>query len=117
MEQIYRENLMDHFKNPRNFGRLDNCFSKKEVNPLCGDEVEIFVLVEEGKVKDVKFLGSGCAISMASSSMFTERIKGKSLEEVKSLKSEDMFDMLGIEVGINRIRCVTLPLKALEGIC
>tara|TARA_Y100000310_G_scaffold244886_1_gene249798 strand:- start:2978 stop:3331 length:354 start_codon:yes stop_codon:yes gene_type:complete len=117
MEQIYRENLMDHFKNPRNFGKIDNCFSKKEVNPLCGDEVEIFVLFEDDKVKDVKFLGSGCAISLASASMFTEKIKGMSLEEVKKLESKDMFDLLGIKVGVNRIRCVTLPLKALEGIC
>ena len=113
-EEIYRENILDHYKHPRNFGLLEPCsFQHREVNPLCGDEITLFVELEHGKVKDVKFTGKGCAISMASASLFTDKIKGMEIQQIKALTQDDIMEMLGISVSITRMRCATLPLKTL----
>ena len=81
-EDIYKENILDHYKNPHNFGSLENpTFSNKENNPLCGDQIEIFVNTKDNEIKEIKFQGNGCAISMASASMLTEKVKGMSIEE------------------------------------
>jgi len=96
-EEIYRENIIDHFKNPRNYGEIVEAEIKhSELNSVCGDMIQLFVKLKEGKVEDVKFKGNGCAISMAATSMMTEILKEKTLEEIKKLKKEDIFEMLGI---------------------
>jgi len=113
-DDIYRENILDHYKNPRNFGELEPCsFSHYELNPVCGDMIRLFVNIEKEKVEDVKFKGNGCAISMAATSMLTEKLKGKSLGEVKKLNKEDIMEMLGIELGIVRMKCGLLCLNTL----
>ena len=118
MESMYRENLMDHYKNPRNYGRLDNAdIEQKGFNPLCGDEIEIFVNFEEEIVKEVKSEAKGCAISQAAASMLTESIEGKTVEELKKITKEDIFEMLGIELSVSRIKCALLAWDSLrEGI-
>ena len=114
-DEIYRENIIDHYKNPRNFGKLTHyTFKHKDTNTSCGDEVEIFVLVEQDKVKEVKFFGRGCAISVAAASMLTEHLQGKTLKELQSISTEDILEMLGINLGIVRQRCGLLCLKALN---
>jgi len=112
---IYAENILDHFKNPRNYRRLENAdLVVKESNPLCGDKIEIFLNVgKDGKILEASFEGEGCAISKAGSSMLIESIKGKSLEEISKLKKEDILDMLGIEISGARMKCATLALHAL----
>ena len=113
-EDIYKENVLDHYKNPHNFGELENSsLSARESNPLCGDKIELFLKVECGKVKDVKFRGQGCAISMASASMLTDKIKGMSLDEIKSLTDKNIIEMIGINLNIVRIKCGLLSLKTL----
>ncbi|MBI2564788.1 SUF system NifU family Fe-S cluster assembly protein [Candidatus Woesearchaeota archaeon] len=115
-EQIYKENILDHYKNPHNFGSIDTAtFRYKEFNPLCGDQIEIFLeLDQSNKVKDVKFKGNGCAISQAAISMLTDSIKNKNIQELKKIKDEDVLTMLGIPIGIVRIKCALLGLKALH---
>ena len=114
-EEIYRENVLDHFKHPHNFGILESySFRHTEFNPLCGDNFEIFVVIVDGKVYDVKFRGKGCAISTAATSMLTDKIKGMSVEELGSLKNEDMLEMIGIQLGVVRMKCGLLCLKALS---
>jgi|TARA_Y100000310_G_scaffold302635_1_gene340204 nitrogen fixation NifU-like protein len=117
-EQMYMEHIMDLYKNPLNFGILENSdFKDKCFNPSCGDEVEVQVKVNNNKVEDVKFIGRGCAISVASASILTDHIKGKSLEELKNLKAEDVIDLVGIQVGPARVKCITCSLISLrEGI-
>ena len=113
-EEIYRENIIDHFKNPRNYGEIVEAEIKhSELNSVCGDMIRLFVKLKEGKVEDVKFKGNGCAISMAATSMMTEILKEKTLDEIKNLKKEDIFEMLGIKLGVVRIKCGLLCLNAL----
>ena len=114
-DDIYKQNILDHFKNPQNLGKIEDAeINSKEFNPVCGDQVEISVKLENSKVKDAKFRGQGCAISMASSSMLTEKLKGMSLEEVKQLTKEDITEMLGINLGIVRLKCGMLSLSAIK---
>ncbi|MEK6856612.1 MAG: Fe-S cluster assembly sulfur transfer protein SufU [Nanoarchaeota archaeon] len=113
-EEVYKENIIDHFKNPRNYGEIIEAEIKhSELNSICGDMIRLFVKLEDGKISDVKFKGNGCAISMASTSMMTDVLKGKTLEEVKKLSPEDIFEMLGIKLGIVRMKCGLLCLNAL----
>jgi len=116
MDDMYREVILDHYKNPRNKGTLDPAdFSFEDDNPLCGDRIRIDVRVgEDNKVKEVAFSGQGCAISQASASMLTEHIIGKSLDEVKQLSKDDVLELLGIELGPVRLKCALLSLKVLK---
>lgn len=110
---MYREHIMDLYKNPSNFGIMKNPTHKKtEYNSLCGDEITVQLRVKEGKVKDVKFNGSGCVISMVSASLITEKIKEMSTEEIKKLNNKDILDLLKIRISPARIKCALLPLEA-----
>lgn len=115
MEDLYRENILDHYQNPRNRGTIDNPdISYQDSNPLCGDEIRIDLRVVDGQVEDVRFSGKGCAISQASASMLMEMIKGKSLEEVKGLTKEELLEEIGIPLGPTRIKCALLSYKVLK---
>lgn len=114
---IYRELILDYYRSPRNFGKLDKFdIDSHDTNPLCGDEVEMQVRVGEGKkIEEIKFSGKGCAISQASASMLTELAKGKPLEWVKTLSKEDIFKMLGNpDLGPSRVKCALLGMKVLK---
>ena len=113
---IYREIILDYYRNPRNFGKIEAPdISLKESNPLCGDEIEIHVKLDGDKVKDIKFSGKGCAISQASASMLTEMVMGKSLEDMKKVGKEDILESLGLpNLGPARIKCALLSLKTLK---
>ena len=116
MDDMYREVILDHYKNPRNKGTLDpHDFSYEDENPLCGDKLRIDVRLDaEQRVKEVAFSGRGCAISQASASMLTEAILGKTIDEVKAMNKDDILDMLGIELGPVRLKCALLSLKVLK---
>lgn len=117
---IYRENILDHYKNPQNFGRLQNPdASYEEGNPLCGDMIgmEVKLITHNSELRtiaEIKFWGEGCAISQASASMLTEEVKGKSPEEIKKIGREEILKMLGIELSPVRIKCALLPLEVLQ---
>ena len=117
-QEMYMEHILDLYKNPLNFGILDNAnFKERCFNPSCGDEVEIQVKLKDDKVDDVKFIGRGCAISVAAASLLTENIKGKLLNDINNLTREDMMELVGIEVGPARVKCITCSLVSLrEGI-
>ena len=115
LESIYREQIMDHYRNPRNQGSLASCsFSCVEQNPFCGDEIKIEAIIENERICDIKFCGKGCSISQAAASMLTEAVKGKSLNDVKELTREKIVEMLAIPVGAVRIKCAVLSLVALK---
>lgn len=112
---LYREVILEHYRNPKNKGRLDPAdFSAADVNPLCGDEVRIDLRVEDGRVAEVKFDGRGCAVSQASASILTEMVEGKTLDEVKALTKDDLLEEIGIPVSPARMKCALLPLKVLK---
>ena len=116
MEDLYRENILDHYQNPRNYGSLDDPdISYEDDNPMCGDVIRIDVkLDEENRISQVSFSGEGCAISTASASMLTEKVLGKTVDAVKQIGKEDILDMLGIQLGPVRLKCALLPLKVLK---
>ena len=133
LDNLYRQVIMDHYKNPRNKGSLEGDSLVIDMNnPTCGDRIHLTLQVEDGIVKDAKFDGEGCSISMSSASMMTQTIKGKSVDEAMKLASifsdmmqgkdydEDNLDLGDIEAlqGVNkfpaRIKCTTLTWKAME---
>ena len=114
-DHFYREYILDHYKNPRNYGRLEAPeISHEEYNPLCGDLVGMDLRVADGVIEDVRFHGRGCAISQASASLLTERLKGMSLEEARTVSKEDVLDELGIDISPARLKCALLSLKVLK---
>ncbi len=116
MDDLYRELIIDRYKNPLFRGHLDpHDISFEDDNPLCGDHVRIELLVDEnGTVKDAVFDGHGCAISQASADLLVELVIGKPLEEIKELSKEDILELLGIELGPVRLKCALLSLKVLK---
>ncbi|WP_018661805.1 Fe-S cluster assembly sulfur transfer protein SufU [Heyndrickxia acidiproducens] len=132
LDALYRSVIMDHYKNPRNRGSLENGSLTIDMNnPTCGDRIHLTMIVEDGIVKDAKFTGEGCSISMASASMMTQTIKGKKIHEAYKLSHifsemvqgkdyEDDVDLGDIEAlhGVSkfpaRIKCATLAWKAME---
>lgn len=115
MSGLYRENILDHYGNPRNEGTLENAdISYERANPVCGDVVRLDIRFEDGKVSEVRFSGQGCVISIASASMFTEEIQGKTVSELQQMDEDDILEMLGVELGPSRTHCGMLPLKVLQ---
>ena len=114
-ELMYQENILDHYKNPRNAGKIENAsVHHHEYNPLCGDEIELFLVIKDKKVVDVKFNGKGCAISQASASLLSEEIKGKSIDELKKMTKENILELLGITLSPVRLKCALLSLDTLK---
>lgn len=114
-EEMYAEIIMDYYRNPRNKGSINSPSSiSKDVNPACGDEIEIQLKINGDKIQDISFNGKGCAISQASASLLTESVKGKSLEDVKKLGKSDILEMLNIPISPIRIKCAILSLKVLK---
>ena len=112
---IYRENILDHYKHPRNFGHIKNPdVVQEEGNVTCGDRIVMEVKFEKGKVNQIAFSGEGCAISQASASMLSEKIKGMSVYEIMKLSLDDIVAMLGTTLTPSRVRCATLPLEVLQ---
>ncbi len=116
MDDLYRELIIERYKNPHFKGTLDpHDYSFTDENPLCGDEIRIDLrLGEDQKVKEAAFSGHGCAISQASADLLLESIIGKGLDEVKALTKQDVLDNLGIELGPVRLKCALLGLKVLK---
>ncbi|PIS12450.1 Fe-S cluster protein [candidate division WWE3 bacterium CG09_land_8_20_14_0_10_47_33] len=114
---IYREEILDHYRNPRNKGELKGANKKaRKDSPLCAeaDWVEIFLSVEEGRIKDIKFQGKGCVISMAATSMLTERVKGKSLTDVAAISEDEIRADFGGALSTSRETCAFLSLWTLR---
>ena len=116
MDDLYRDQIIDRYKNPRHRGKLEpNDISYEDDNPLCGDRIRIDLRIDEkNHVKEASFSGHGCSISQASADLLVESIIGKDLEEVKTLTKEDILDMLGIQLGPVRLKCALLSLKVVK---
>ncbi len=107
--------IIEHYKNPQNFGHLENPdIVHEEGNPSCGDQIRIELKIDNDRITDVRFSGKGCAISQAAASILTEEIKGKTLEEVKQFDKQKMLDLLGIEISAIRLKCALLALKVVK---
>ncbi len=112
--EIYSEIILDLFKHPINKGFLkDFDLQASGGNPICGDKVQFQVKFSNNKVEGIKFTGQGCAISMASASMLTDLVKGKTIQEIKNLNEKDVFEVLG-NIIETRIKCSLLGLVVLK---
>jgi nitrogen fixation NifU-like protein len=115
MDDFYRENILDHYKNPRNSGHLDHPTTSAEgVNPLCGDELSVELEVEDGVVTDIRYNGRGCAISQAAASMLSDVVKGKTVEQLSDIGREDVLEELGISLSPIRLKCAMLSVGVLK---
>ena len=133
LNDLYQELILDHKRHPRNFRDMPDATRAVDGhNPLCGDQLRLFVKVADGRVEDVSFIGVGCAISMASASMLTEAVKGRAVQEAQRLFA-DMHDLLtsarphvdpaelgnlGALAGVHeypmRVKCATLSWHTLD---
>src|SRR3954454_12326575 len=116
-DQMYREVILDHYKNPRGHGQMEHADAEAEgQNPLCGDEVSIYVAFEEDgdTIDEVKFSGRGCAISQAATSMLTEMVKGRSATQVATLPRDELLEEIGIPLTPVRLKCALLGLSTLK---
>ena len=116
MEELYRDYILDHYKNPRNFGELDSPdLEFHDHNPLCGDELAVQIKVDDGKIADLRFHGQGCAISQAAASITSEELIGMNVDEIAELPAGWAIDHLGIDISPTRRKCALLALKVLRG--
>lgn len=116
MDDLYREIIIEHYKNPVRRGKLDpHDISFADNNPLCGDHIQVDLNLDgSGMVTDARFDGHGCAISQASADLLVDSIVGKNIEEVKKMNKESVLELLGIELGPVRLKCALLSLKVLK---
>ncbi len=115
-DELYREEILDHYRHPRNHGTLEHPdVSFEDANPLCGDRLRMDFQIQDGKIAAVRFSGQGCSISQASASMLSEKVLGLTLEEAKKIGRDQVLEMLGIELGPVRLKCALLALKTLKG--
>jgi nitrogen fixation NifU-like protein len=116
MDDLYRDEILEHYRQPHNFGTLEAPDAVYEgSNPLCGDRITMMLaLGTDGTVADVAFSGRGCAISQASASLLTDEIKGRPVGDVEGLTRQDVLDMLGIEISPARLKCALLSLDTLQ---
>ncbi len=115
MDDFYRDYILDHYRNPRNFGSFEHADAEAEdLNPLCGDQIRMQLVLDDGVVRDVRFSGRGCAISQASASMLTERVKGMKLADIAKLSKDVILEDVGIGISPTRMKCAMLGLRVLK---
>lgn len=116
MDDLYRENILEHYKRPHNWGELDGFdLEAHDLNPLCGDELTVQLKIDgEGRIEDIAFSGHGCAISQAAASMTSDEIKGMKVDDLLRLDRSFVLNLLGIDISATRIKCALLPLKVLK---
>ncbi len=114
-DELYRENILEHYKHPRCHGTLDDAtVSYEDANPLCGDRIRMDFKIADGRIEKVRFSGTGCSISQASASMLCEAVEGRTLEEVRAMGRDDVLEMIGIDLGPVRLKCALLALKTVK---
>jgi nitrogen fixation NifU-like protein len=120
MDDLYRENILDHYKRPHNWSPPEPAIDHPDLefhdlNPLCGDELTVQLTVDaQGRIEDVRFSGHGCAISQAAASMASDEVKGMAVDDVLKLDRSFVLDLLGIDISATRMKCALLSLKVLK---
>jgi nitrogen fixation protein NifU and related proteins len=115
MDDLYRENILQHYKSPHNWGELEDAdLEADDLNPLCGDELKVQLRIADGKIEAIRFSGHGCAISQASASMASDEVIGMPVEDLLKLDRDFVLDLLGIDISATRMKCALLSLKVLK---
>jgi nitrogen fixation NifU-like protein len=117
MDELYREQILEHYKRPHNWGELEAPdLEAEDHNPLCGDELKVQLAVaDDGTIADIRFSGHGCAISQAAASLTSDEVKGMKVDDLLGLDREFVLELLGIDISATRMKCALLSLKVLKG--
>lgn len=109
---LYREEVMDHYENPRNKGEVSSpSMEGRDTNASCGDMIQYHLKTKDGKLVQVKWMGIGCAISTAAASKLSEWLEGKKVAEVKKMNEDELVELIGFAVSPGRRKCLTLPVR------
>ena len=112
---LYRQQLLDHYQNPHNFKILDDATHEAyAVNPLCGDDITIFLKIKDQIIEDISFQSQSCLVTMATASIVTDFLKGKSVTEVDALALENIIELLGTPLTSSRQQCALVVLNAVK---
>jgi len=116
MDELYRDQILEHYKRPHNFGRIEGAdLEFEDTNPFCGDEQHVTIrLGEDDRVAEIAFEGKGCAISTAATSLLTDELVGMSREELLRLPKDFVLELLGIDISATRMKCAMLGLKVVK---
>lgn len=116
MDDLYREQILEHYKRPHNWGEMEGPdLVFEDFNPLCGDELKVMMRVgPDRRIEDVRFSGHGCAISQASASMASDEVKGMLVDDLVKLDRSFILELLGIDISATRMKCALLSLKVLK---
>lgn len=113
--ELYAEEIVSHYEHPHNTGIVkDASVSFHNYNASCGDDITMYLKLDKERITDIKFKGTGCAISVASASMLTDFAKGKSVKDVEAMNVKTIIDLIGIDPGPARLKCATLSLRTLK---
>jgi nitrogen fixation NifU-like protein len=118
MDNLYRDFILEHYRSPHNRGVLEpHDLHFADSNPTCGDELSMTIRLDAAKqrVADVAHDGRGCAISQASASIFTDELRGMSLDELRDIDPREVVENLGVPIGPARLKCALLSYKVLQG--
>jgi nitrogen fixation NifU-like protein len=117
MDELYREQILEHYKRPHNWGDMDAPdLQAEDHNPLCGDELKVMLRVDDaGVIEDIRFSGHGCAISQAAASLTSDEVKGMNVDDLLKLDRQFVLELLGIDISATRMKCALLSLKVLKG--
>jgi nitrogen fixation NifU-like protein len=114
-KNLYSEHIIELYKSPANYGILENATHQAtESDSICGDEITIQLLLKNNIIKDARFHGSGCVLSIVSASLLTKKIIGMKIQETRKLNKEDILKLMKIKPDSSRIKCALLPLKAVK---
>jgi nitrogen fixation protein NifU and related proteins len=112
-QSIYSNVLLDHFRNPRNYGSLPAAdITCEEFNPLCGDRVRVELGISENRIAAARFVGDGCAICIAAASMLTELVLGADIDQGEVVSGSELLSALKSDIKPSRMKCAMLPLEA-----
>lgn len=111
---MYRDEILEHYRRPRNEGILDTAYESEGENSSCGDHTHVYLDIDGGKVVEMKHETDGCAICTAATSILSDEIVGKSVDEIESLDRDWMIETLGIDISPMRVKCAVLGLKTVQ---
>ncbi len=114
-QELYKENILELYRHPHNKREIEDATHKGEgVNPSCGDKITFYLKLKDDRVEDVSFWGDGCAISMATVSMLTDKIKGLTINDLRAIAPGDIYNMLGVKISPGRVNCALLGYEAMN---